>query len=307
MIQVLMILLTIAFAIANIVGLIAGVFTFGQVIGLTALCVGVWLIFKFVRFLLEKAEGKTGVSLLLILGMLVIMFFSSQAYVNAYSDGALAKSLKPFYEDGNTAYTSNDWALAEKNYRQALDKKYVSGEKITAKRIADVVNNLSLTLLQEEKNEEAFSLITDAVQSFPEEGGYWMNYLVAAQANDMTASDAIDRISQFTVLEKLATAAEKKPGSNLPLLNGIAYNIMYMDMELGKADSVFADYPDTMLPGNAVYADELNWDKTLSTRYDGYDEILTEMQSKFKKAFGQTDSDLDALADYLNAKQNGAV
>jgi hypothetical protein len=302
-----MIFLTMVFAVANIVGLIAGYFSFGQVVGFVVLCVGVWLTFKFVRFLLEKAEGKTGISLLLILGMLAVIFFTSQAYVFAYQDGILTKSIRPFYKAGNTAYTDEDWALAEKNYRDALNEKYASGDQIKAKQIADVVNNLTLALLQQAKNEEAFRLITDAVQSFPYEGGYWMNYLVAAHANGITATDAIDRVGQFSVLKELASAVEKKPGSNLPYLNGIAYNLIYMDMELGEADSVYTYYPGEILPDDAYLQSNSDWEETLSTRLGRYTDILSVMQGRFRSAYGQEDSDLNALITYLSAKENSAV
>lgn len=307
MLYYLMVLLMLFIVGGSIVGLIAGYLTFGQLVLFILLCVGLRLLFAFLRYLLKKAEGKTGLGLLLILGMMAVFFFSGKIFVGAYSEGVLVKSLQPFYQDGNAAYATEDWALAETNYRDALKGKYEPEKKIESKKIADVVNNLALALLQQQKNEEALSLITAAVQAFPEEGGYWMNYLVAAQANGETAKAAIQKIGQFAVLAKLASAAAKKPGPNLPYLNGIAYNLVYMDMEQALADEVYTDIPLMLWSNDTYVKDPSSWAETLDARLNTYHNILLRMQKNFNKAYGQEDSDIAALLAYLEAKMDAPV
>jgi hypothetical protein len=134
-----------------------------------------------------------------------------------------------------------------------------------------------------------------------------MNYLVAAQANGVTASDAIDRIGQFTVLENLASAAEDKPGLNLQYLNGIVYNMIYMDMELGGADAVFTDYPHQVLPHNESSVRSDDEHIILTKRYDRYETMIEMMNNASHKAYTHEDYDLDALMDYLTAKRESAV
>lgn len=230
------------------------------------------------------------------------------------------------FERGNECYKAGKYMDAAGYYAFALkgignSTRYTEG---------DVCNNLVLTLLQLEQNEEAYALcrwIMEESMAKTEKDayGYMLNMLVCAQANGITAAEelkyAVDQgLFSFDRLDELA---DKEPGKYTKLLVALLYNAVYMDMEASTADggAAYAYYPADRLDsisgsdimeqlgrkygseaGSLDGNDRAAAEKTLSRK--AYLKFLLDVLEKVNdlnyKVHGIYDPDVTKLINYLN-------
>lgn len=207
-------------------------------------------------------------------------------------ESAMNAALNPWdaFALGNDAYEAGDYELAESYYRNAMKSDpYTLYYR----------NNLGLALLQQEKNEEALEVFRALVQEGPDTYGYWVNLLVAAQANGITAREIFDQAGGWDYLPALAAAAQAEPGIYTKILEAVYYNAAYMDMELPPEDidEHGFDYfalgvdPAMILILTAAGEQEQCFYNLLS--------IIDDMNYT---TYGEYDPDIQALLDYLAAK-----
>ena len=146
------------------------------------------------------------------------------------------------FELGNESYHSREYQEAEAYYRLAIEKQ----DDAERYCYGDMANNLVLTYLQLEKNQEAFELCHEllekkAAPSKEDTYGYILNYMVCAHASGITAAEALKEAQELTGedADGLKKHAEEDPGSYSKLMTALMYNAVYMDMEQKVLDPDF--------------------------------------------------------------------
>lgn len=205
---------------------------------------------------------------------------------------AIDASLNPWeaFALGNDAYERGDYALAEAYYRNAVQNDVYTPY---------YRNNLGLALLQLEQNDEALELFRALVAEAPDTYGYWVNLLVAAHANGISARAIFDEAGGWDYLPALASATMADPAGYTKVLEAIYYNAVYMDMELN---------PDEMYEGGFDFASVGIDPAMLQTlaaagEYEqAFYAILVALDQINSAIYSESDPDIQELTDYLNAK-----
>jgi|GEM_PF-4699578 len=196
---------------------------------------------------------------------------------------------------GNDAYEAGNYALAEAYYRHAV--QYDPGTLFFR-------NNLGLALLQQEQNEEALEIFRTAVREAPGTYGYWVNLLVAAHANGISAKAVFDEEKGWDYLPQLAAAAQADPAAYTKVLEAIYYNAAYMDMELNGEDAYYDSFYSASFASMGMGID-LAMLQTLAAAGE-YDEafyaILYAVDQLNSTVYGESDPDIQELLIYLDAK-----
>ena len=168
------------------------------------------------------------------------------------------------FERANERYLAGEYLEAESYYLFAL--KRINNSKRYTK--GDVCNNLVLTFLQLEQNDEAYTLCRymleeGLAQTEKDKYGYMLNMLVCAHAKGITAAEELKYALDHSLFsfDDLVSLADGKPGEYKKLLVAMIYNVVYMDMEAGVADggASYAYYPEDLFVGveNAELMEEL--------------------------------------------------
>ena len=212
---------------------------------------------------------------------------------------------------GNEAYRELDYEKAEACYRCAVERaeQEEQPDRSTEETLFRVRNNLVLTLLQEEKNEEAWELSSELVAlDAPDQTDHFgcvLNHLVCAGATGRSAAETLDALTreglyQRDVLEELAA---ENPGIYMKLALGLVYNAMYIDMEDDAADKLLGMSSAPALP--IMTAED--YDTLIRSAEDREAslmlilEVLGSLQGQNVETFGEEDPDIIELMEYVNA------
>ncbi len=214
---------------------------------------------------------------------------SSIVHENFYSEGCVfqddeIKDADSAFEKGNTEYLNCNFELAESYYLLSLNNR----QSFYHYSEFDAMNNLVLARLQQEKNEDAYTMASYLVSNNPLKDassteeyknsfGYIINFLVAIQANKKDKAEAVSKTANSTISDinkELNNLAEENPGEYVRFLTALVYNDAYIEME------------------NTANRDELK--KITST--------LDKINENEKKTFDEYDSDIHELQEYLSAK-----
>ncbi len=230
------------------------------------------------------------------------------------------------FEYGNKSYLKGDYLKAESYYLLTIRKM----TKMARYTYGDVGNNLALTYLQLEKNEEAYALCRcllteNLAASAKEKYGYMLNYLVCAHACGISAAKALKEALDegFFSFDDLSQDAQKDPGEYAKLFTGMLYNVVYMDMEgdvPGGAAS-YAYYPSDRLSdldsadlmedlaaraGKGEDGQAIAEDMSKAEYLGFLQDVLEQANEWNRETFGQADPDIEALLVYLDALKDQA-
>lgn len=242
----------------------------------------------------------------LIIGLAVLVFLvllflatcdegssSSSSSSSSTQKAQTYKNSEAAVKAGVTFYQGSNHDKAEAAYLEAL--RMEPGSLMEK-------NNLGLVYLQQGRNEEALKLYEELIRSVAEESdcwGYYLNYLIAAHANNITARQALTNMPNGQEkLNELAQNAEKQPGKNLKLLLAIYYNAAYMDMELplNTPASQLFDYSLLQYPADEIEALR----KTQGSLWA--QPIIDELNTRNKKHFGVNDPDIEEMTSYVRGR-----
>ncbi len=231
------------------------------------------------------------------------------------------------FERANERYAAGKYLEAESYYRFSL--KHISHAKRYTK--GDVCNNLVLAFLQQEKNDDAYTLCRymleeDLAKSDRDACGYMLNMLVCAHAKSIPAAQELQYALQHDLFsfDTLYSLADKQPGPYTKLLAAMLYNVVYMDMEYGTAEggASYGYYQSdriaqasgaeimedlsAMLTGFAgeTTADDRETAESLMPREEYLQflaDVLDAANDMNYDTYGASDPDIDELIDYLYA------
>lgn len=155
-------------------------------------------------------------------------------------------------------------------------------------------NNLALCCLQLGKNEEALEIMRGLVTG-TRDPYYIVNLLVAAQANGISAREILTEIDADRMLSS---------STPIKLANALAYNILWMDMELPQDEAYRAvNMSEELFASDRLLAIEAKRSK--SEMLHDYDVILLKMNFSNRNTLGEEDPDINALQTYLKSLKDG--
>ncbi len=217
----------------------------------------------------------------------------SKKYLEVSGDDLFARANRDYhlkqYESAETIYEG----LIDKN-----DETSVSRE--------DLLNNLALTQLQLGDNLMALATMKQLFRSDNANAYHVINLLTAAHANGVSSRDILKETGAGELLTGSNLIGSKSLKDYTRLRNAIAYNIIYMDMELD--DRILREgtdldelFPDKDLPGDQEWAGH----RSAKNAYITLWQALQIMQADSKSAYGGKDSDISELSTYLEVRSAG--
>ena len=264
----------------------------------------------------EMGTGKKVIFLIVVLvfalvGVAVAMeqvkqyHYSSDSLAVQTKQAAKEQSAQSACATGKTAYNEGNFPKAEAYWRRAVelnDRSQAEDDK-QANRSYAYRNNVALALLQQERNEEAYEVLSDlygSIWSSKYRGSEYrqfcvmLNYMVAAHACGKPSTSIEDAA---THVQRLRAMADAGPGEHTQLLLAIYYNAIYMDVEL-DADAFRAghfDYSGIGL-GNEEIDSLLNEGGVQAVTA----RVLDLLNAEDKRIYGNSrhDPDMDKLSTY---------
>ena len=184
------------------------------------------------------------------------------------------------FENGNTEYRARNYAKATEAYKEALE--YDRGN-----HGANV--NLTLSLLQEGRDNEAFAQALRCVALFPDDAGCLLNAQVAGTACRFSADD-LDMWLDLIVNERgdtsvsaVLTPTLKGTGNNMIWNDAYTYNAIWnrIETELYPGEKTWKNAPQTT-PSEAYLElkESLSW-------LDSDDEDVAALQAYLEAVAGQ--------------------
>ena len=212
---------------------------------------------------------------------------------------------------GNEAYLSRDYEKAEACYLCAIERAEQTEEPDsgTEATLFRVRNNLVLTLLQLEKNEEAWKLSSELIAlEAPDQTDHFgciLNHLVCAGATGRSAAEVLNELAhnglyQPSVLDDLAV---ENPGIYMKLALGLVYNAMYIDMEDDAVEKLLgmSSAPPIPLLSAEDYDALIQYAEDRGASLMMILDILGNLQAQNAQTFGEEDPDITALIEYVDA------
>lgn len=206
------------------------------------------------------------------------------------------------FERANRLYGRKEYGDAEVIYTGLMERGEAA--KVTD---ADILNNLALAQLQQEKNEEGLATMRRIFETENANVHHVINLLVAAHVNGIPSRTILDEGKARDLVMGIRVHSAQ-PADYVKVRNAIAYNITYMDMELDESDTRFGSR------FGALFPDSTGIPRSISTGWTSREECLTAldealgaMQSDEVKTYGQEDPDITSLISYFEALQDGGI
>ena len=166
-----------------------------------------------------------------------------------------------------------------------------------------------LTLLQLEKNEEAWELSCELTAlEAPDQTAHFgsiLNHLVCAGATGRSAAETLDELTQEGLYqpETLEDLTKEKPGVYMKLALGLVYNAMYIDMEDDAVEKLLgmSSAPTLPLISAGEYDILIEYAEDRSASLMMILDILENLQAQNAETFGEEDPDIAALIEYVDA------
>ena len=199
----------------------------------------------------------------------------------------------------NVEYHNKHYENAEAVYARLLEDNIN-----TAFSTESLLNNLALCQLQLGKNEEALDTMLQVFkEDFPSDY-HLINLLVAGQANGYSSREVLEMAGVTDMVENSDLAAGDL-NKYVRLRNAIAYNIVWMDMELGDDILGRGTRLDALFPNHDVGLDFWAGYRTPEYARTSLGQALKMMQSENEKAYDGEDTDITELQAYLEALEAG--